>query len=143
MLKGWRPVRRMSSGCRGTCSRDRRTTVWNVSDLLMAACLAQGETVLSNAASEPEVSDLAHCLVSMGAKIEGIGTNTLTIQGVDVLKGTEYSVVPDRIEIGTYAIAAAITGGNITLTGGRTDLSEEKMDLSDPRFALRSMDSMS
>ncbi len=99
-------------------------TVGGTENLLMAACLAQGETVLSNAASEPEVSDLAHCLVSMGAKIEGIGTNTLTIQGVDVLKGTEYSVVPDRIEIGTYAIAAAITGGNITLTGGRTDLSE-------------------
>jgi UDP-N-acetylglucosamine 1-carboxyvinyltransferase len=99
-------------------------TVGGTENLLMAACLARGETVLSNAASEPEVSDLANCLVSMGAKIDGIGTNTLTIQGVDDLAGTEYSVVPDRIEIGTYAIAAAITGGHVVLTGARADLSE-------------------
>jgi UDP-N-acetylglucosamine 1-carboxyvinyltransferase len=99
-------------------------TVGGTENLLMAACLARGKTVLSNAAREPEVSDLAHCLVSMGAQIEGIGTDTLTIQGVDTLGGAEYSVVPDRIEIGTYAIAAAITGGEITLIGARADLSE-------------------
>jgi UDP-N-acetylglucosamine 1-carboxyvinyltransferase len=99
-------------------------TVGGTENLLMAACLARGETVLSNAAREPEVADLAHCLVAMGAKIDGIGTGTLTIQGVDSLDGAEYSVVPDRIEIGTYAIAAAITGGDVTLIGARADLSE-------------------
>jgi len=99
-------------------------TVGGTENLLMAACLAKGETVLSNAAREPEVADLAHCLVAMGAIIDGIGTYTLTIQGVDALHGAEYSVVPDRIEIGTYAIAAAITGGELTLQGARADLSE-------------------
>ena len=99
-------------------------TVGGTENLLMAACLASGETVLANAAREPEVSDLANCLVSMGAKIEGIGTDTLTIQGVNSLNGTEYSVVPDRIEAGTYAIAAAITGGDVTLVGARAELSE-------------------
>jgi UDP-N-acetylglucosamine 1-carboxyvinyltransferase len=99
-------------------------TVGGTENLLMAACLARGETVLYNAAREPEVADLAHCLVAMGAKIDGIGTDTLTIQGVDALGGAEYSVVPDRIEIGTYAIAAAITGGELTLQGARADLSE-------------------
>ncbi|NQV83692.1 MAG: UDP-N-acetylglucosamine 1-carboxyvinyltransferase [Rhodospirillales bacterium] len=99
-------------------------TVGGTENLLMAACLAKGETVLSNAAREPEVADLAHCLVAMGAKIDGIGTDTLTIQGVDTLHGADYSVVPDRIETGTYAIAAAITGGELTLKGARADLSE-------------------
>ena len=99
-------------------------TVGGTENLLMAACLARGETVLSNAACEPEVADLAHCLVAMVAKVKGIGTDTLTIQGVDTLGGAEYSVIPDRIEIGTYAIAAAITGGDVTLTGVRADLSE-------------------
>lgn len=90
-------------------------------NLLMAATLAKGETVLSNAAREPEVSDLANCLVSMGAKIEGIGTDTLRIQGVDRLHGASHSVLPDRIETGTYAIAAAITGGTLKLKGTRTE----------------------
>ncbi|MAI49033.1 MAG: UDP-N-acetylglucosamine 1-carboxyvinyltransferase [Flammeovirgaceae bacterium TMED32] len=93
-------------------------------NLMMAACLAKGETVLTNAAREPEVSDLAHCLVAMGAKIDGIGSDTLTIQGVGSLKAAEHSVVCDRIETGTYAMAAAITGGEIELKGVRTDLLE-------------------
>ncbi|MDP3533340.1 MAG: UDP-N-acetylglucosamine 1-carboxyvinyltransferase, partial [Alphaproteobacteria bacterium] len=90
-------------------------------NLLMAATLAKGETVLSNAAREPEVSDLAHCLIAMGAKIEGIGTDTLRIQGVEKLHAASHTVLPDRIETGTYAIAAAITGGKIKLTGTRAD----------------------
>ncbi len=97
-------------------------TVGGTENLLMAASLARGETVLSNAAREPEVADLAQCLVAMGAKIDGIGTDTLTIQGRDSLSGTEYAVVPDRIETGTYAVAAAITGGELTLSGTRADL---------------------
>ncbi len=99
-------------------------TVGGTENLLMAASLARGETVLSNAAREPEVADLAHCLVAMGAKIDGIGTDTLTIQGRDSLSGAEYAVVPDRIETGTYAVAAAITGGELTLSGARADLCE-------------------
>lgn len=86
-------------------------------NLMMAASLARGETVLMNAAREPEVQDLAHCLVAMGAKIDGIGTDTLTIQGVEALHGAEHVVLPDRIETGTYAVAAAITGGDINLIG--------------------------
>jgi len=92
-------------------------TVGGTENLLMAATLARGETVLSNAAREPEVADLANCLVSMGAKISGIGTDTLTILGVDKLNACEHSVIPDRIETGTYAAAAAITGGEILLKG--------------------------
>ncbi len=84
---------------------------------MMAATLAEGETVLENAAREPEVSDLAHCLVSMGAKIQGIGTSTLRIEGVEKLRGTTHRVIADRIEAGTYAIAAAMTGGEVTLEG--------------------------
>ena len=86
-------------------------------NLMMAACLARGETVLTNAAREPEVTDLAHCLVAMGAKIDGIGSDTLRIQGVTSLHAAEHPVVCDRIEAGTYAMAAAITGGELELTG--------------------------
>ncbi len=93
-------------------------------NLLMAASLASGETVLKNAAREPEVCDLARCLVAMGAKIEGIGSDTLTIRGVPRLHGARHSVVPDRIETGTYAIAAAVTGGEVELLGARLDLIE-------------------
>ena len=93
-------------------------------NLLMAASLAAGETVLRNAAREPEVCDLAHCLIAMGAKIEGIGTDTLTITGVPCLHGASHAVIPDRIETGTYAIAGAITGGEIELLGARLNLIE-------------------
>jgi UDP-N-acetylglucosamine 1-carboxyvinyltransferase len=99
-------------------------TVGGTENTLMAAALADGETVIANAAREPEVSDLAHCLVAMGAKIDGIGTGTLRIQGVDRLHGADYSVLPDRIESGTYAVAAAITRGDIELVGARRDLME-------------------
>ncbi|MCH7864955.1 MAG: UDP-N-acetylglucosamine 1-carboxyvinyltransferase [Proteobacteria bacterium] len=99
-------------------------TVGGTENLLMAACQARGETVLANAAREPEVADLAQCLVAMGAKIEGIGTDTLTIRGVEGLGGAAYAVVPDRIETGTYAVAAAISGGDLTLQGARAELSK-------------------
>lgn len=88
-------------------------TVTGTENLLMAATLADGETVLENAAREPEVTDLANFLVAMGAKIDGIGSSTLVINGVSSLSGCRYSVLPDRIETGTYLIAAAITGGRI------------------------------
>ncbi len=91
-------------------------------NLLMAACLADGETVLGNAAREPEVCDLARCLVAMGAEIEGIGTDELRITGAETLHGADYAVVFDRIEAGTYAAAAAVTDGDIELVGAEMSL---------------------
>ena len=88
-------------------------------NILMAACLAKGETIICNAAKEPEIRDLSNCLVAMGANIEGIGTDKLTIRGKTSLKGADYSIVGDRIEAGTYAIAAAITGGNRVAVSSR------------------------
>ena len=88
---------------------------------LMAAVLAKGETVIDNAAREPEITDLARCLVAMGAEISGIGTERLVIQGKDQLHGASYQVMPDRIEAGSYACAAAITGGELELVGARTE----------------------
>jgi UDP-N-acetylglucosamine 1-carboxyvinyltransferase len=89
---------------------------------LMAAALASGQTVLVNAAREPEIVDLGRCLEAMGARISGLGTSTVTIQGVDSLHGARHAVLPDRIETGTYAMAAAICGGEIELTGTSPDL---------------------
>jgi len=90
-------------------------TVTGTENLLMAAVLADGETVLENAAREPEVEDLANFLIGMGAKIEGAGSGTITVQGVDALGGTDYTVLPDRIETGTYLVGAAMTGGHIRI----------------------------
>ena len=98
-----------------------QVSVGATENLLMAACLAAGETVLVNAAREPEISDLAECLMRMGARIEGIGTDKLTIEGSTSLTGASHRVVPDRIEAGTFAIAAAITGGRVLLEGARLD----------------------
>lgn len=94
-------------------------TVTGTENLMMAATLAQGETVLENAAREPEVVDLADFLVSMGAKIHGAGTDKIVIEGVERLHGTEYEVLPDRIEAGTYLVAAAITRGHVRLKNTR------------------------
>ncbi len=88
---------------------------------MMAATLARGETVIENAAREPEVEDLARCLAAMGARIEGAGTSTIHIEGTDRLHGAEHHVLPDRIETGTYAMAAAMTDGDVLLTGTRAD----------------------
>ena len=91
-------------------------------NLLMAASLAKGRTVLKNAAREPEIGDLGRCLIAMGAKIAGLGTSTIVIDGVKELHGATHAVLPDRIETGTYAIAAAIAGGEVELIGGRAQL---------------------
>ncbi len=104
---------RAEGGLRGANIFMETVTVGGTENLLMAAVLAQGETVLENAAMEPEIVDLARFLNAMGAKIEGIGSATLRIQGVNELHGCEYSVMPDRIETGTYLVAAAATGGSI------------------------------
>jgi len=89
---------------------------------LLAAVLANGTTVLKRAAREPEIGDLARCLIAMGAKIEGLDTDVLTITGVSSLSGATWSVIPDRIEMGSYALAAAMAGGEVRLTKGRADL---------------------
>lgn len=90
-----------------------KVTVTGTENLLMAATLAEGQTILENAAREPEVVDLAECLIAMGAKITGHGTDTIVIEGVESLNGTTYPVMPDRIETGTFLVAAAITGGKV------------------------------
>jgi UDP-N-acetylglucosamine 1-carboxyvinyltransferase len=97
--------------------------------ILMAATLADGETVIENAAREPEVVDLADCLVKMGAKIEGAGTSTITVKGVTGLHAARHSVLPDRIETGTFAIAVAMAGGDVLLEGARYDLLESAFDV--------------
>ncbi len=104
-------------------------TVGGTENAMMAATLARGDSVLANVAREPDVVDLAHCLVAMGADIQGIGTDTLRIRGVPRLHGAAYTVLPDRIETGTYAVAAAITGGDVTLDGARPELMEAVSDV--------------
>ncbi len=103
-------------------------TVTGTENLLMAATLAEGETVLENAAREPEVTDLANLLVAMGATISGIGTDRLVIQGVDSLHGASHAVIPDRVETATFLCAVAAAGGDITLTNVRTDILDVAMD---------------
>ncbi len=103
-------------------------SVTGTENLMMAAALADGVTVLENAAREPEVVDLAHCLIAMGAKIEGAGTDKITITGVEKLHGASYGVMPDRIESGTFLVAAAATGGCITLTHTRADILDSVLD---------------
>lgn len=99
-------------------------TVTGTENVMMAATLAEGQTIIENAAREPEVVDLANCLVEMGADISGQGTDTITINGVDQLRGCSYSVMPDRIETGTYLIAAAATRGHIKVKDTRPDILE-------------------
>jgi len=94
-------------------------SVTGTENVLMAAVLAEGTTVLDNAAMEPEVTDLAHCLIALGAKIEGLGTARLTIEGVEKLSGGRHEVLPDRIETGTFLVAAAMTGGKVTVNRAR------------------------
>lgn len=94
-------------------------TVTGTENLMMAATLAEGTTVIENAAREPEIADLAECLIAMGARVSGAGTDVITVEGVRELHGATYSVMPDRIETGTFLVAAAATGGDVTLRGAR------------------------
>ena len=109
-------------GLKGAQIELRFASVGATENILMAATLAKGTTVLKNAAREPEITDLATCLRSMGAQIDGDGTEVITIQGVDRLHGATHPVLPDRIELGTYMLAPAIAGGEVELLGGRIDL---------------------
>src|SRR3982750_4877729 len=112
---------RAPKGLRGAEFVFPSVSVGATENLLMAATLAEGETVLINAAREPEITDLADCLVAMGAVIDGIGSDRLTITGVASLHRANHTVIPDRIETGTYMMAAAATGGEVRLTGARLD----------------------
>ena len=118
-------------GLRGAIIEFPFVSVGATENALLAATLAKGTTVLKHAACEPEVVDLAHCLIAMGAQIEGHGTSTIAIQGVDRLNGATHSVVTDRIELGTYMLTPAFTGGELECLGGRIELLEafcEKLD---------------
>jgi UDP-N-acetylglucosamine 1-carboxyvinyltransferase len=114
-------IRARADRLRGTRIVLDTVTVTGTENLLMAATLAAGETVIENAAREPEVVDLANCLISMGAQIRGAGTPTIIVEGVERLGGADYAVLPDRIEAGTYLVAGAMTGGHVRLRDVRPD----------------------
>jgi UDP-N-acetylglucosamine 1-carboxyvinyltransferase len=117
-------VARAPKGLKGARYTFPKVSVGATENLMMAAALARGTTVLDNAAREPEITDLAQCLTAMGVAISGIGSETLTIQGTDKLKAATHAVIPDRIETGTYAMAVAMTAGDVELVGARLDLLE-------------------
>ncbi len=126
-LEGGYVIARAPRGLTGNKITLSKVSVGATHNALMAAVLARGESLIENAAREPEVVDVANCLVRMGARIEGLGTSTLRIQGRETLYGAEHTVLPDRIETGTYAMAAAITGGDVLLDGARPDLLQEAL----------------
>ncbi len=121
-------IAKAPKGLKGARIHLGKVSVGATHNALMAAVLADGDSEIVNAAREPEVGDLATCLVEMGAKIEGIGTSTLRVQGVPSLHGAEHYVLPDRIETGTYAMAVAITGGDVFLKGARAELLQEALE---------------
>ncbi len=122
-------IARARNGLKGAHINFPKVTVGATHAALMAAVLAKGDTIIENAAQEPEIGDVAECLVKMGARIEGIHTSTLKIIGVTSLHGAEHEVIADRIETGTYAMAAAMTGGNVLLKGAKADNLESMIDV--------------
>jgi UDP-N-acetylglucosamine 1-carboxyvinyltransferase len=128
-LDGGYVVAKAPGGLRGGLVKFPKVSVGATHNVLMAATLAKGETVIENAACEPEIADVASCLNKMGARIEGAGTATIVIQGVDELEGATHTVLPDRIETGTYAMAVAAAGGDVHLEGARADLLPAALDV--------------
>jgi len=120
---------RAKQGLRGARIHFQKTSVGATHTALLTAALARGESVIENAAQEPEIGDVAACLQKMGAKIEGAGTSTIRVQGVERLHAARHAVLPDRIETGTYAMATAMTGGDVMLLGARTELLEAPLQL--------------
>ena len=127
--EGYAVARAPKGGLRGARINFPKVTVGATHVIMMAATLARGTTIIENAATEPEVTDVAECLVKMGARIDGIGTRTLTIEGVDELHGATHEVVPDRIETGTYAMAAAMAGGDVLLRNARPQHLQRALDV--------------
>ena len=122
-------IARAKKGLKGGEIAFSKVTVSGTHVALMAASLAHGTTRITNAACEPEIKDVADCLNKMGAKITGAGTPTITIEGVARLNGARHTVLPDRIETGTYAMAVAMTGGDVQLTGARPELLQNALDV--------------
>jgi UDP-N-acetylglucosamine 1-carboxyvinyltransferase len=128
-IDGGYVVARAKDGLKGAEIKFPKVTVSGTHVALMAAVLARGTTVIDNAAQEPEIGDVADCLNKMGARISGIGTSRLIIEGVTRLGGARHSVLPDRIETGTYAMAVAMTGGDVLLEGARPELLQAGLDV--------------
>ncbi len=127
-IDGGYVVARARNGLKGGEIRFPKVTVSGTHTALMAAVLAHGTTLIENAAQEPEIGDVADCLNKMGARISGIGTSRLIVEGVTRLGGARHSVLPDRIETGTYAMAVAMTGGDVLLEGARPELLQAGLD---------------
>jgi UDP-N-acetylglucosamine 1-carboxyvinyltransferase len=128
-IDGGYVIARAKNGLRGGEIKFPKVTVGGTHTALMAAVLARGTTVIENAAREPEIGDVADCLNKMGAKISGAGTSRIVIEGVAKLNGARHSVLPDRIETGTYAMAVAMAGGDVTLLGARPELLQAALDV--------------
>ncbi len=128
-IDGGYVIARAKSGLKGGEIVFPKVTVGGTHTALMAAALAHGTTVIENAAREPEIGDVADCLNKMGAKISGAGTSRITVEGVTKLSGARHSVLPDRIETGTYAMAVAMTGGDVMLEGARPELLQAALDV--------------
>jgi UDP-N-acetylglucosamine 1-carboxyvinyltransferase len=128
-IDGGYVIARAKGGLRGGDIVFPKVTVGGTHTAVMAASLANGTTVIENAAREPEIGDVADCLNKMGAKISGAGTSRIIIEGVPSLSGARHSVLPDRIETGTYAMAVAMTGGDVTLEGARPELLQSALDV--------------
>ena len=127
--EGYVVAKAPKGGLIGATIKFPKVSVGATHTIMMAATLARGITVIENAAMEPEIDNVAHCLVAMGAKISGIGTRTITIEGVASLHGATVEVIPDRIEAGTFAMAAAMTGGDVLLRGGRAEHLQSALDV--------------
>ncbi|MVT00815.1 UDP-N-acetylglucosamine 1-carboxyvinyltransferase [Devosia marina] len=127
--EGYVVARAPKGGLVGATVSFPKVSVGATHTILMAASLARGTTIIENAAQEPEITNVAECLVAMGAKISGIGTRTLTVEGVEKLHGATVEVIPDRIETGTFAMAAAMTGGDVLLRGARSEHLQAALDI--------------
>jgi len=127
--EGYVVVKAPKGGLIGNTVTFPKVTVGATHTIMMAATLARGTTIIENAAQEPEIGNVARCLVAMGAKITGIDTSRLVIKGVEKLHGATHEVLPDRIETGTYAMAAAMTGGDVLLRGGRAEHLQTALDI--------------
>jgi UDP-N-acetylglucosamine 1-carboxyvinyltransferase len=128
-IEGGYVLARAKNGLKGGEINFPKVTVSGTHTALMAAVLARGTTVIENAAQEPEIGDVAECLNKMGARVSGIGTSRLIVEGVSRLGGARHSVLPDRIETGTYAMAVVMTGGDVLLEGARPELLQRALDV--------------
>src|ERR1700749_643018 len=128
-IDGGYVIARAKNGLKGGEIKFPKVTVSGTHTALMAAVLANGTTVIENAAQEPEIGDVANCLNKMGARVSGIGTSRLIVEGVSRLGGARQRVLPDRIETGTYAMAVAMTGGDVLLEGARPELLQSALDI--------------